>query len=148
MRAVSPGEHRTAKTCDVDLVTVAGHQGDGLPALKLSENLIADGGVTREYQRGGVHRLLEPLPHGFKILDLGSFHLSVPPAVGAADGTGSPGHAKANSLPGRGLGAARLWRMLKRANRRLEDSWLGDLIGALSLFVSLYMLLVIGWALQ
>lgn len=41
-----------------------------------------------------------------------------------------------------------MWRMLRRANRRLEDSWLGDLIGALSLFVSLYMLLVIGWALQ
>lgn len=37
---------------------------------------------------------------------------------------------------------------LLRALRALDDHWIGDLIGALSLFASLWALLVIGWALS
>lgn len=36
------------------------------------------------------------------------------------------------------------WRWLVRAAARLEDSWLGDLIGALCLFVIFYGVLLLG----
>ncbi len=41
-----------------------------------------------------------------------------------------------------------LWRRLLRAARALDDHWIGDLIGAVSLFATLYVALVAGWALQ
>ena len=34
------------------------------------------------------------------------------------------------------------WRWLVRVNRRIEDSWVGDLIGAVSLFAMLWIGLV------
>lgn len=40
------------------------------------------------------------------------------------------------------------WRRLLRAARALDDHWLGDLIGAVSLFATLYVALVAGWALR
>lgn len=40
------------------------------------------------------------------------------------------------------------WSAIVRALRALDDHWIGDLIGALSLFASLWALLVIGWALS
>ncbi|MEI2806211.1 MAG: hypothetical protein V9G18_09795 [Albidovulum sp.] len=40
------------------------------------------------------------------------------------------------------------WRRLLRAARALDDHWIGDLIGAASLFATLYVALVAGWALQ
>lgn len=39
-------------------------------------------------------------------------------------------------------------RRLLRAARALDDHWIGDLIGGVSLFATLWALLVIGWALQ
>lgn len=41
-----------------------------------------------------------------------------------------------------------MWRRLLRAARALDDHWIGDLIGAVSLFATLYVALVAGWALQ
>lgn len=46
---------------------------------------------------------------------------------------------------GRGRG---FWRRLLRAARALDDHWIGDLIGAASLFAMLWAGLVIGWALS
>jgi hypothetical protein len=40
------------------------------------------------------------------------------------------------------------WRRLLRAARALDDHWIGDLIGAVSLFATLYVALVAGWALR
>ena len=40
------------------------------------------------------------------------------------------------------------WGHLKRVTRRLDDHWIGDLLGAISLFVIAYGALVIGWGMQ
>ena len=40
------------------------------------------------------------------------------------------------------------WRFVKRANRRLETSLLGDAIGCACLFGALWLGLVCGWVLQ
>jgi len=53
-----------------------------------------------------------------------------------------PASPRFSSLSGAG------WRWLVRLNRRIEDCWLGDLLGVISLFVTLGILLVIGWAVQ
>lgn len=45
-------------------------------------------------------------------------------------------------------GKGGLWRRLLRTARALDDHWIGDLIGAVSLFATLYVALVAGWALQ
>ncbi|MDO5706914.1 MAG: hypothetical protein Q4G49_17825 [Paracoccus sp. (in: a-proteobacteria)] len=37
-----------------------------------------------------------------------------------------------------------LWARIRRANAWLENSWLGDLIGAVCLFATLYLLLIAG----
>lgn len=39
------------------------------------------------------------------------------------------------------------WRWLLRLNARLEDSWIGDLIGAACLFAAGYLLIVFAWVL-
>lgn len=39
-------------------------------------------------------------------------------------------------------------RRLLRAARAFEDSWVGDLVGVICLFATLYIALVAGWALQ
>lgn len=41
-----------------------------------------------------------------------------------------------------------LWRRFLRLARALDDHWIGDLIGAASLFAILYVALVVGWALS
>jgi hypothetical protein len=41
-----------------------------------------------------------------------------------------------------------VWRRLLRAARALDDHWLGDLIGAASLFALLWVGLVAGWVLS
>lgn len=50
-----------------------------------------------------------------------------------------------DSSDGRGRG---FWRRLLRAARALDDHWIGDLIGAVSLFAILYVALVALWVLQ
>lgn len=39
------------------------------------------------------------------------------------------------------------WQWLKHWNARIEDSWIGDLIGAICLFVAGYLLIVFAWVL-
>lgn len=39
-------------------------------------------------------------------------------------------------------------RRIFRAARAFEDSWVGDLVGVICLFATLYVALVAGWALQ
>lgn len=39
-------------------------------------------------------------------------------------------------------------RRLLRAVRALDDHWIGDLIGGVSLFVTFWIILVAGWVLQ
>lgn len=58
-----------------------------------------------------------------------------------AAGRTDPSLAQANPRPG-------LWRRLRRLNDRLEDSWLGDLIGGLSLFGACYLMIILGALLQ
>ncbi|WP_461306579.1 hypothetical protein [Albidovulum sp.] len=41
-----------------------------------------------------------------------------------------------------------MWHRLLRTARALDNHWIGDLIGACSLFGTLWLALVIGWALQ
>lgn len=41
-----------------------------------------------------------------------------------------------------------LWGHLKRLDARLEASWVGDLIGAISLFATFYVIFFIGGILQ
>lgn len=70
--------------------------------------------------------------------------------VGTADGMGGPGSAKANSLPNRApfQVSQRSWAMLHRlrmAHDRLENSLIGDMIGAASLFAAGWAALVIGY---
>ena len=64
----------------------------------------------------------------------------IPPTVGHAPEGGNG--------PGPRLPVARCWGQLKRAARWLDDSWVGDLIGAVSLFGICYLLLLFGWALS
>lgn len=40
------------------------------------------------------------------------------------------------------------WHRLVRAAQALDDHWIGDLIGAVSLFGTLWIALVAGWVLQ
>lgn len=49
---------------------------------------------------------------------------------------------------GTGGGADSFWRRLARLARALDDHWIGDLIGVVSLFATLYVALVAGWVLQ
>lgn len=92
---------------------------------------------------------------------------SLHPVVGASDGRGHPGKTQAENAAGRGgtvphvlaappaaCGGAspRLpslragWRIFAEAVRRIEDSWIGDFIGAASLFALCWMLLLLGFA--
>ena len=64
------------------------------------------------------------------------------PVVGASDGRGAPGADQAVSRTRRVL---RWWRV---TNARIDNSWLGDLIGAVSLFGSLWLGLLIGHAMS
>jgi hypothetical protein len=41
-----------------------------------------------------------------------------------------------------------VWRRLLDAARALDNHWIGDLIGAVSLFAMLWIALVAGWVLQ
>lgn len=38
------------------------------------------------------------------------------------------------------------WQWLKSVGRRLDDSWIGDLLGAVCVFATVYLLHVIAWA--
>lgn len=89
---------------------------------------------------------------------------SLHPVVGASDGKGRLAEPQAQSAPGRSGGVLRApaatvaacepssprassslragWRWLVRAARRLDDHWIGDLIGALCLFGMLWIGLV------
>jgi hypothetical protein len=89
---------------------------------------------------------------------------SLHPVVGASDGKGRPAMPQAENASGRSGGFLRApaaaavearepasprvsslragWRWLVRANRRIEDSWVGDLIGVVSLFGLLWIGLV------
>lgn len=64
---------------------------------------------------------------------------SLHPVVGASDGKGRPAEPQAQSAPGRSGG---VFRSLIRAARRLDDHWIGDLIGAVCLFGMLWIGLV------
>ncbi len=64
----------------------------------------------------------------------------IPPKVGHAPEGGNG--------PGLRLPVAQCWGHLKRVARWLDDSWAGDLIGAICLFGIGYMLLLFGWALS
>lgn len=66
-------------------------------------------------------------------------HLRVPPAAGAAREPARP-----RGLP---LVARAVWQRLKDANDRLENSWVGDLIGAICLFVIGYGAMIFMWVL-
>lgn len=90
--------------------------------------------------------------------------VSLHPVVGASDGKGRLAEPQAQSAPGRSGGMLRApaatvaaceptsprapsslragWRWLIRASRRLDDHWIGDLIGALCLFGMLWIGLV------
>lgn len=63
----------------------------------------------------------------------------IPPKVGHAPEGGNG--------PGLRLPVAQCWGHLKRVARWLDDSWAGDLIGAICLFGIFYLLLLFGWAL-
>lgn len=89
---------------------------------------------------------------------------SLHPVVGTSDGKGRPATPQAENASGRSGGFLRApaaaavearepasprvsslragWRWLVRANRRIEDSWVGDLIGVVSLFGLLWIGLV------
>lgn len=60
------------------------------------------------------------------------------PAPAATVERGKPASPRASSSLCAG------WRWLTRANARLEDSWLGDALGAACLFAILWMLLFLG----
>lgn len=64
----------------------------------------------------------------------------IPPKVGHAPEGGNG--------PGLRLPVAQCWGHLKRVARWLDDSWVGDLIGAICLFGIFYLLLLFGWALS
>ncbi|SLN48125.1 hypothetical protein PSA7680_02477 [Pseudoruegeria aquimaris] len=90
--------------------------------------------------------------------------VSLHPVVGASDGKGRLAEPQAQSAPGRSGGVLRApaatvaacepssprassslragWGWLIRAARRLDDHWIGDLIGALCLFGMLWIGLV------
>ena len=57
------------------------------------------------------------------------------------DGWGVAGSAPSSSL-------ARGWQRVVAFNARLNDSWWGDLIGGVSLFVGLWVLLFLMWGIQ
>lgn len=40
------------------------------------------------------------------------------------------------------------WRRLLRVARALDDHWIGDLIGAASLFAALYVGLLVAWVMR
>jgi len=91
--------------------------------------------------------------------------VSLHPVVGASDGKGRPAGPQAQIAPGRSGGVLHApaatgiacepssprassslragWGWLIRAARRLDDHWIGDLIGAVCLFALLWMGLVI-----
>ncbi len=64
----------------------------------------------------------------------------IPPRVGHAPEGGNG--------PSLRLPVAQCWDHLKRVTRWLDDSWVGDLIGAACLFGILYLSLLIGWVLS
>lgn len=66
--------------------------------------------------------------------------VSLHPVVGASDGKGRPAEPQAQSAPGRSGG---VFRRLIRAVRRLDDHWIGDLIGVVCLFGMLWIGLVV-----
>lgn len=66
---------------------------------------------------------------------------SLHPVVGASDGRGHPVPAQEKKT-GRG---GNLLRSVARAARALDDHWIGDLIGAVSLFAGGWMLMLIGY---
>lgn len=66
---------------------------------------------------------------------------SLHPVVGASDGRGHPVPAQEKKT-GRG---GNLLRSVARAARALDDHWIGDLIGAASLFGSAWLLMLIGY---
>lgn len=91
--------------------------------------------------------------------------VSLHPVVGASDGKGRLAEPQAQSAPGRSGGVLRApaatvaacepssprassslragWGWLVRSAKRLDDHWIGDLIGAVCLFALLWMGLVI-----
>ncbi|WP_096705076.1 hypothetical protein [Phaeobacter gallaeciensis] len=64
----------------------------------------------------------------------------IPPKVGHAPEGGNG--------PSLRLPVAQCWDHLKRVARWLDDSWVGDLIGAICLFGIGYLLLLFGWVLS
>lgn len=69
-----------------------------------------------------------------------SFIPSLHPVVGAADGKGAPGADQAVSRTRRVLRFLRIW------SNRIENCWVGDLIGVVSIFGSLWLGLVLAHA--
>ncbi|EEE39131.1 hypothetical protein RKLH11_2977 [Rhodobacteraceae bacterium KLH11] len=64
----------------------------------------------------------------------------IPPKVGH----GSEG----GNGPGLRSFVPQCWGQLKRAARWLDDSWVGDLLGAVCLFGIWYLLFLFGWVLS
>lgn len=69
-----------------------------------------------------------------------SFIPSLHPFAGAADGKGAPGADQVVSRTRRVLRFVRIW------SNRIEHSWVGDLIGAVSIFGSFWLGLVLAHA--
>ena len=67
-------------------------------------------------------------------------HPSLHPVVGASDGRGAPGADQEVSRTRRVLRAIRAWLI------RTEDSWLGDLIGVVTIFGGIWGGWLIGYA--
>jgi len=69
-------------------------------------------------------------------------HPSLHPVVGAPDGRGAPGADQAVSRTRRALRFIRIW------SNRIEHSWVGDLIGVVSIFGSLWLGLLLAHAMS
>lgn len=72
-----------------------------------------------------------------------------PGAPGPRAAGSHPGPREAEKAPGRGAQFfRRLWARVRTLHDRINDCWIGDLIGVVSLFALLFIALIIGGALQ
>lgn len=147
MIPIGQGEHCAPVPDEVHLVSVARGVCRGGSCLQFSDHKITNVGISRQDGGSSVHGLMEPLPHDLQVSDLNVSHDIPHPVVGALDGRSGPLRGEAPSQQCSQEPLSRPGRLL-RALRALEDHWLGDLIGALSLFAALWLGLVAGAVMQ
>lgn len=141
MIVVSHPEHAAGKADEIDGIDIFVGDGCGQLPVEFGENLASDLGIQCDHFGARLHGSIEATPHHFGVVECGSFHASLHPVVGASDGRGHP--ALGQEVNPRRGGA--ILRAVFDAARALDDHWIGDLIGAVSLFAGAWLLLVLGY---